>query len=313
MELKKPLVDLPETWLNFMLRQYAARQAIDIIKTTKEQENAIKPFYKQKMMHIFSKTTKIKKANTKDFDCWIHLSDIGNKIKLDLPIKLHKHFHKLNKRGKRLNSYKITKDSIQFAFEIETGPKRETGKCIGIDSGINTLATLSNEEKHGQDIKELLIKIKRCKYGSKQQKRLRRALRQRMDEVAKEIAEKEPRLIEVEKLKNLNKNTKFKRCLNKTMRRFLGSWNYHYWLDRVQRACEDNCVTFRSVYPAYTSQQCSICSHTEKGNRSRGMFKCQKCGYTDDADINAAKNILDRFLSGPYGAGFKPESVELVA
>lgn len=310
-EIVKKNVDLPDTWLSFMLRQSALRLSTEIVKASKDEEK--KPAYRQKMMHLFSKNVKLKDSNTQKFDCWIHLWDLGRKIKLNLPTKLHKHFHKLNQRGKRLNSYKITKESIQFAFEIETGLKRLTGECIGIDTGIRTLATISKGKHYGKDIKELIETIIRCKRGSKRQKRLRSALRQRMDEIAKEIAEKEPRLIVVEKLKKINKNSKKTKRISKYLRKVLGSWNYRYWLDRLQRACEDNCVTFRSVYPEFTSQRCSVCGHTEKGNRHNEMFKCQKCGYTDDADVNAAKNILDRFLSGPYGAGFKPESEDLVA
>ncbi|MBA7587613.1 hypothetical protein ES708_29644 [subsurface metagenome] len=43
----------------------------------------------------------------------------------------------------------------------------------------------------------------------------------------------------------------------------------------------------------YTSQKCSCCGNTEKGNRkSREIFKCLNCGHEENADINAAKNIL---------------------
>jgi putative transposase len=43
----------------------------------------------------------------------------------------------------------------------------------------------------------------------------------------------------------------------------------------------------------YTSQRCSCCGHTEKENRkSQELFKCLNCGYEENADVNAAKNIL---------------------
>jgi putative transposase len=46
------------------------------------------------------------------------------------------------------------------------------------------------------------------------------------------------------------------------------------------------------VDPAYTSQRCHACGHTEAANRRGKRFCCRKCGHTGDADINAAKNIL---------------------
>jgi putative transposase len=49
----------------------------------------------------------------------------------------------------------------------------------------------------------------------------------------------------------------------------------------------------RYVNPAYTSQRCHECGHTEAGNRpDRYTFKCLSCGHAACADDNAAKNIL---------------------
>ena len=49
------------------------------------------------------------------------------------------------------------------------------------------------------------------------------------------------------------------------------------------------------VPPHGTSQECPICGHREAGNRkTRDTFCCLKCGYTDDADFVASKNILRR-------------------
>jgi putative transposase len=47
------------------------------------------------------------------------------------------------------------------------------------------------------------------------------------------------------------------------------------------------------VPPAYTSQRCSLCGHCDAGNRpSQAHFMCQACGHAENADLNAAKNIL---------------------
>lgn len=305
-ELLKPIVDLPQTWLSARLRKVAAREAIDMIKASRERwgNKAKAPVHKGRRMNVSSTIAELQtKKDTKGFDAWLHLASIGKDVILNIPIKYHKHFSGLASRGKRLNSYIITANSVQFAFEIETGTKITSGKQIGIDSGINALATTSEGKQYGTDIKPMVERVKRCKHGSNGQRKARRALRQRIDEVAKEVVRVEnPQMVVVERLKSLNKNTKLKRRLSKNIRRSLGIWTYRYWLDRLQRECEHKRLMFRSVNPAYTSQTCSKCSHTERRNRVGEIFKCLSCGYTINADYNAAMNILTRQLTGLYGA-----------
>ena len=239
------------------------------------------------------------------FDAWLHLASIGNKMVLDIPIKFHKHYRRLFLNGQRVNSYVITKDYVQLAFERETGPKKNGKAVVGLDTGINALASTSDKLQFGKDIKTLIEKSKRCKKGSKGKQRATNAIRQRINEVAKQVIQNKD-LVVVEKLSNLNNNSKLKGRLSRNIRSSIGSWNYAYWLMRLEMNCEENRVSFRTVPSYYTSQQCPICNHTESGNRNGEVFKCQACGYTGNADINAALNILNRFLSGPYGAAYKP-------
>ena len=318
-ELLKSIVNLPTTWLTARLRKVAAREALDLIKSSKElaktrseergvEVEPIKPIHSGRSMSVSSTIASLQiPKEAKEYDAWFHLASIGNGIIIDIPIRFHKHYNALRERGKRLECYIISEDRVQLCFEVETGTKKTEGEVVGLDTGINALASTSDGKQYGQDVKKLVEIIKRKEHGSNKQKRARKALRQRIDEVAKEVV-KDKQLVVVEKLKNLNHKTKAKRRLAKNMRRSLGAWAYRYWLERLQWATEDNRVSFRTVSPAYTSQRCNACGHTERGNRSGESFLCRSCGHANNADINAAKNILDRFLSGPYGAAYQSKN-----
>lgn len=303
-QLLKPVVDSVPSWFSARLRKVAAREAIDMVKAMKER-GGNKPVHRGKRMCLSSTIAKLQPAKgAVEFDGWLHLASVGEGVILDLPVRFHKHFNKLSERGKRLESYVVTRASVQLCFELETGPKKVPTTAVGVDTGIKALASLSTGEQLGTDIERCIERIKRCKHGSKGQLRARRALRQRMDEVARDVTFRAD-LVVVEKLKGICHKTKVRRRLTKNMRRSLGSWNVQYWLDRLQARCEDNRVVFRSVPAFYTSTECPVCGHTERSNRDGEKFLCRKCGHADNADVNAAKNILSRLLLGPYGAEFK--------
>ena len=67
-------------------------------------------------------------------------------------------------------------------------------------------------------------------------------------------------------------------------------------------------VSVLKVNPTYTSLTCSCCGHVSKLNRVNGseMFSCVECGHEENADINAAKNILVKGLQrGAYSPSIK--------
>ncbi len=318
--LLKDIVDLPnDTWLSARLRKVCAREAIDMIQATRERwknkpNKMVMPVHKGKRMYVSCTIAELQNKETKEFDAWLHVASIGDDHIFDLPIKFHKHFNKLALKGKRLNSYIITEKYVQFSFEIETGKKKSGINAIGIDTGIKALASLNNGTQFGLDTEFLIERIKRCEHGSNGQKQARRAFKQRIDEVVQELMThfKNIDLVVVEQLKNMNYKSKLKRRLSKNMRRSIGTWAYRYWLKRLEQACETNRVSFRTVAPYYTSQTCPCCGHVDRGNRVGQVFQCLKCGHTGNADIVAARNILTRFLTGLYGARYKPYEVKFV-
>ena len=69
----------------------------------------------------------------------------------------------------------------------------------------------------------------------------------------------------------------------------------------------EQCLGYKAsvmkVNPAYTSQTCHVCGHTDVKNRkTRAYHECVACGYRDHADHNAALNIL-AFGNGATGRG----------
>jgi IS605 OrfB family transposase len=306
-----------DTWLSYRLRVVAAREAIDMITAVKERwknkpEKMTIPVHKGHRMYVSCTIADLQeKEDSKEFDAWLHLASIGEGIILNLPIKFHKQFNKLAFKGNRLNSYILTDKYVQFAFELETGPKKLGANAIGVDTGIKALASLNNGAQFGLDTEACIERINRCQQGSEGQKQARRAFKQRIDEVVQEIVKefKNIDLVVVEKLKNMNFKSKLRRRLSKNMRRSIGTWAYRYWLKRFEQACEINRVSFRTVAPFYTSQKCPSCGHVDRGNRVGQEFGCLKCGYAGNADVVGARNILDRFLTGPYGARYRPYTV----
>lgn len=65
----------------------------------------------------------------------------------------------------------------------------------------------------------------------------------------------------------------------------------------LERLCKKENFNFAKVNPAYTSQTCPVCGNIDKKSRNHRMFLCTNCHHSDDADINAAKNIKNRITN----------------
>jgi putative transposase len=65
------------------------------------------------------------------------------------------------------------------------------------------------------------------------------------------------------------------------------------FLDVLHAKAESAGRVVVAVDPRHTSQRCAACGHVAAANRvGQARFKCLACGHADNADVNAAKNIL---------------------
>lgn len=86
------------------------------------------------------------------------------------------------------------------------------------------------------------------------------------------------------------------------LNRSILSNNWSRLMKRLQDKMDANGGSLVIVPAAYTSRTCHECGHIAKENReSQAIFKCVKCGYEANADVNAAKNILSRALTKTGG------------
>jgi len=97
-----------------------------------------------------------------------------------------------------------------------------------------------------------------------------------------------------------------KRALNRSIHS--QAWALFHQRLNDKASASTSPVVVVAVNPAYTSRRCSECGYTANDNRkSQAVFCCQSCGYTENADVNAARNILAAGLAvSGRGADCKP-------
>lgn len=319
-----------ETWVSARLQQCAGKQAIEIVKSTRKkdfemrqkkykkvynyflQKNRqvkflskkmselrlnykIKPRFDGKTINLDTRFWSLNKSEN-SFDFWVVLSSIGNKIKLCLPLKNHKHNKKFN-NWKRLSSGRLLRNNGKFKMELiyekEATVVQKEKKELAIDAGINCLLSCSDGKQIGLELKRLINELNNKHQKSKAYDRKIRQIHNYIRMCVNKIDFSSLSDLILEKLKYIQIGTKDK--VNKTTRKLLKSWNLGLLHLAIEQKCEENCVHLHYVKPKYTSRTCPICGHIDKRNREGTVFKCIKCGFEDNADLNAAKNILKRF------------------
>ncbi|EDU7996459.1 IS200/IS605 family element transposase accessory protein TnpB [Salmonella enterica subsp. diarizonae] len=210
--------------------------------------------------------------------------------------------------------------SIQTESEV-SDPVHPSVSMVGLDAGVAKLATLSDgtvfepvnsfqkkQKKLARLQRQLSHKVKFSNNWQKQKRKIQRLhslianiRRDYLHKVTTTIS-KNHAMIVIEDLKvsNMSKsaagtvsqpgrNVRAKSGLNRSI---LDQGWYE-----MRRQLEYKQIwrggQVLAVPPAYTSQRCVCCGHTAKENRpSQSKFECQACGYTANADVNGARNIL---------------------
>lgn len=79
--------------------------------------------------------------------------------------------------------------------------------------------------------------------------------------------------------------------MRKAQRRAINGWAFYQLQFFLEYKAANLGFEIIEIDPAYTSQGCSRCGHTERANRNGHHFLCKACGFELHADLQAARNI----------------------
>jgi IS605 OrfB family transposase len=193
---------------------------------------------------------------------------------------------------------------LNIQCKLETGVRPtiniDSAKVLGIDRGIMNIVTASDNSfvnsKHLRNVKGryMYLKAKLQSLGTPSARRKlkkisggeRRFTLNVNHVIAKKLVQKPYNVFAVEALKISKRKVNGRR-----FNRLLGSWSYRQLLSLLKYKAESAGKLVLQVNPRHTSQRCSKCGYTDKKNRKALRFKCLKCGFELNADLNAARNI----------------------
>jgi putative transposase len=221
-----------------------------------------------------------------------------------------------------VKSYRVTMDRagrwhIACAAIPKPIPAPDNGQIVGVDRGVAVSAALSTGQmlhapgltaQERKKLRRLERKLARAKQRSNRRGQVKHAiarLRARETDRRKDWAEKASTdiarrfdLIRVEDLqiRNMTRssrgtaqapgvNVRAKAGLNRAILR--SGWGL-----LIRRLEEKAPGRVEKINPAFTSQRCSACGQVDgKSRESQAVFRCTACGFANNADVNATRNI----------------------
>ena len=259
---------------------------------------------------------------------FVSLSGIGRKS-FDIPVTFNKGWHgNMKDYRKKNNDYEYTltfneknhQVNIHLCKDGERYIPQVHGDTIGIDVNCkHNLFSLSDETTYDYDRKlvndfcKLSLEVDKLKenkayvIGKRKQRKIDvmkskmiKSEQQLIANMCKKLQSQGVGHIVMEDLDNgfgkcyikdkdnedINYNRKVK---------FLGLSSLKQEVEHIARKYD---IAVSTVQASYTSKMCPICGCIDDENRpNQETFECVECGYKDNADFNAAKNIRNRVLA----------------
>lgn len=312
--------DIPEqdvpTPLSDRWQRCAWQQACGVVQSWYANGCETPPVLRSVCLQANANVAVIEPSHRPRFDFWLRISTLEAGRPIRVPITLYGRAREtLSQFPKFCTGVTLNKRDGQWyaTFVVERrGPKAWPSAVIGVDIGMVSIISTSGGQRYGQISPELRRRVERATEKHRRKQKLNaclkrknkptvdlgdnrtnafsrneigRALNQMLDELLKGSA------VALERL-----SVKDMRFKSRQMNRVLRASQLGYVRDKLKFKLDERGIRYRSVQPAYSSQQCSHCGFTFSLNRrSQAEFRCLWCGYEANADENAAANLAERF------------------
>jgi putative transposase len=195
---------------------------------------------------------------------------------------------------------------VSFKIEVEPTVTPKSVECVGVDLGINSLATLSTGEefKGAKSYKKYEKKLARLQYllrhkivGSANYKKAQlkvARLHRKIANIRKDTLDKLTTYISknhaVIGLEDLNVSALM---ANRKLAKAIGDMGFYEFRRQLEYKCQlygSQLVFVDRFYPS--SKTCSNCGHIKKSlSLSERVFKCDECQFECNRDLNASINL----------------------
>lgn len=240
-----------------------------------------------------------------------------------------------NQQSEKLSSWYVSvriKDKAIPDFSIISDS--EIKSLIGCDMGLTKLVYLSNGEtidnprfSTNKHIKRLMKvrqrRVNRKQKGSKNRRKaqnkvttLHHKIQQKREAYQWWVAKKIVGLADGVAVEDLQVKNMMKRCkpvksatgrflpnnqsAKRGLNRSIADASWYGLTQKLEYMAAKSGKKLYRVNPQYTSQTCSKCKHVDKSSRNREKFVCTNCGYIDDANLQAARNVRTKAIDS-YG------------
>ena len=186
------------------------------------------------------------------------------------------------------------------------------GRIVGLDRGVYNIVTTSDGTHYGaKDARR--VKRKYNHVRSELQEKGTRSAKRRLKAISgcekrfvhdqnhcisKKLAntDGDVSIYVLEDLSSMNM-LRLRGKSSKTMRKWLSAWSYSDLEYKLIYKCRRNGIRVEFVDARYTSQKCSVCKTIDKASRKGNRYVCRHCGNSMHADVNAAINIRDNYIT----------------
>ena len=322
-EVRQPnkYADLPEaevpTPLSDRWQRCMWQQACGIVESWYSNECTNPPVLRNICLQANTNVVKLEKSATPAFDFWLRISTLEKGKPVRVPLTLYRRAKEAIAQFPRLCTgvtLNQRKGRWYATLVVEKSGQKLSAKkkVMGIDIGMAAIGTTSTGEQYGQVSEQLAHRVEKKAAHFARKQKLNACLKRKglppvnlADHKAEAFARNEIGRALNELVNDLpagspvaleRLNVRDMRFKSRLMNRRLRASQLGYVKDKLRFKLDERGIRYRSVQPAYTSQQCSRCGFVSELNRkTQAEFVCQHCGFVCHADVNAARNIAERF------------------